>query len=162
MGTFPCRRAGVRSGARYQISIDRVYLLDTNVISELRRARPHGGVLAWLEDVAERDLHVSAIALGELQAGIEALRGRDVARATDLEAWLDHLEANWNVMAVDGRVFRLWAKLMHNRPDHLYEDAMIAATARVHDLIVVTRNTRDFAGFDVRVLNPFETPPRGA
>ena len=139
-----------------------MYLLDTNIISELRRARPHGGVLAWLEGVAERDLHVSAATLGELQAGIEALRGRDGARANDLEAWLDHLEANGNVIAVDGRVFRLCARLMHNRPDHLHEDAMIAATARVHELAVVTRNTRDFADFGVRVLNPFETPRRGA
>lgn len=134
-----------------------MYLLDTNVVSELRRARPHGGVVAWLEGVDDRDLRLAAVTLAEIQAGIEITRDQDPARASELEAWLDSVAATYNVLDMDGRVFRLWARLMHRRGDHLIEDAMIAATAKVHDFVVVTRNTRDFAQFDVKTLNPFKT-----
>lgn len=134
-----------------------MYLLDTNVISELRRERPHGAVLAWLRGVDDRDLRLCAVTLGEIQAGIEMTRKHDPARAESLELWLDAVAASWNVLAMDGGVFRLWAKLMHGRGDDLIEDAMIAATARVHGLIVVTRNVRDFTAFDVKTLDPFRT-----
>jgi predicted nucleic acid-binding protein len=137
-----------------------VYLLDTNVVSELRRPRPHGGVLAWLESVRDQDLHLSAVTLGELQAGVELTRDRDPAKAAAIETWLGQVEQTWNVLPLDGRTFRVWGRLMHRRADRLIEDALIAATALVHDLIVVTRNGRDFAPFDVRTLNPF-TASRG-
>ncbi len=133
-----------------------LYLLDTNVISELRRQRPHGAVLAWLRNIDDSALRVAAITLGEIQAGIEITRTQDEARSTELEAWLDSVAALYNVLDMDGRTFRLWARLMHGRGDHLIEDAMIAATARVHGLTVVTRNTRDFAPFGVATLNPFK------
>lgn len=137
-----------------------MFLLDTNVVSELRRPRPHGAVLEWMGAADDSDLHVSAVTLGELQSGVELTRRQDPAKAIELQRWLDALEGQFSVLPMDGRTFREWARLMHGRSDTLYEDAMIAATARVHGLTVVTRNVADFRGFDVRVLNPFELAPR--
>ena len=134
-----------------------MYLLDTNVISELRKPRPHGAVLAWMRAADENDLHVSAVTLGEIQAGIALTREQDAAKATEIEQWLDLVAASYNVLPMDAKAFRAWARLMHRRSDTLYEDAMIAATAAVHNLTVVTRNVADFAGFGVELLNPFET-----
>ena len=136
-----------------------MYLLDTNVISELRRARPHGAVLAWLGPVADSDLHLSAVTLGEIQAGIELTREQDAAKADEIEKWASAVAESYNVLPMDARTFRLWATLMHRSSDTLYEDAMIAATAKQHDLTVVTRNVADFAGFGVQLLNPFEQQP---
>jgi predicted nucleic acid-binding protein len=132
-----------------------VYLLDTNVLSELRKPRPHGAVVAWVAAAPARDLHVSAVTLGEIQAGIEITRKQDAAKAAQIEAWLDDLGGTANILPMDGDAFRIWAKLMHGRTDDLYEDAMIAATAIRHELTIVTRNLRDFRDFDVPLLNPF-------
>lgn len=132
-----------------------MYLLDTNVISELRRPKPHGAVLAWLQSVADSDLHISAVSLGEIQAGIELTRDQDAAKAAEIEAWADLMAGSYNVLPMDAATFRLWAKLMHRRSDTLYEDAMIAATAIRHQLKVVTRNVADFAAFGVELFNPF-------
>lgn len=132
-----------------------MYLLDTNVVSELRKPRPHGAVVAWLQSVPEVDLHLSAVTLGEIQAGIEITRQQDTAKASEIEAWADLLAASYNVLPMDGPTFRAWARLMHRKSDALYEDAMIAATAIVHGLTVVTRNVTDFAEFRVSLLNPF-------
>jgi predicted nucleic acid-binding protein len=132
-----------------------VYLLDTNVISELRRPRPHGGVAAWLRNVPDTGLHISAVTIGELQAGVEITRERDSAKAAKIEAWLEQVAETYNILPMDSRTFRCWARLMHKRSDKLIEDAMIAATAEIFNLIVVTRNIRDFAQFGVRTLNPF-------
>lgn len=132
-----------------------MYLIDTNVVSELRRPRPHRAVLAWLDAVADADIHLSAVTLGELQAGVEITREQDAAKAEAIEAWLDEVAVAWNVLPMDGRAFRVWARLMHRRSDTLIEDAMIAATAFVHDLVVVTRNVRDFDALGVAVLDPF-------
>ena len=133
-----------------------MYLLDTNVISELRRLKPHGAVLAWLESVADSDLHISAVSLGEIQAGIELTRDQDAAKAAEIEAWADLMAGSYNVLPMDAATFRLWAKLMHRRSDTLYEDAMIAASAIRHQLKVVTRNVKDFSDFGVQIFNPFE------
>lgn len=132
-----------------------MYLLDTNVVSELRRPKPHGAVVAWLRGVDDADLHLAAVSLGEIQAGVEITREQDPAKAAEIEAWLELVAGSWNVLAADGRVFRSWARLMHGRDDRLIEDALIAATAQVHGLTVVTRNVRDFRPFGVTVLDPF-------
>jgi predicted nucleic acid-binding protein len=137
-----------------------MYLLDTNVVSELRRPRPHRAVLAWLQAADETWLHLSAVTLGEIQAGIELTREQDAPKAAQIETWLDSLAASLQVLPMDGAIFRAWARLMHRRSDTLYEDAMIAATAQVHRLTVVTRNVADFKALGAAVLNPFQTPRR--
>ena len=133
-----------------------MYLLDTNVISELRRSKPHGAVLAWLQSVPDSELYISAVSLGEIQAGIELTRDQDAPKAAEIERWADRMAASYNVLVMDADAFRIWARLMHRRSDTLYEDAMIAATALAHRLTVVTRNVADFSHFEVELLNPFE------
>ena len=132
-----------------------MFLLDTNVISELRKPKPHGAVTQWIQAVPDTDLHLSAVTIGEIQAGIELTREQDGQKAAELEQWLERVSTTFNVIPMDGAVFRAWARHMHRTSDTLYEDAMIAATAKVHKLIVVTRNVKDFKPFDVKVLNPF-------
>lgn len=132
-----------------------MFLLDTNVVSELRKPKPHGGVLAWIEQVPDAALHLSAVTIGEIQAGIEITRDQDKAKADELTAWLDQVAGSYNVLPMDGAAFREWARLMHRKSETLYEDAMIAATARLHGLTVVTRNVVDFKPFKVPLLNPF-------
>ena len=137
-----------------------MFLLDTNVVSEFRKPRPHGAVLAWLEAVNEADLHLSAVTIGEIQSGIEMTREQDAAKASEIEAWLDQVMNSYSVLPMDAATFRAWARLMHRKSDTLYEDAMIAATAQVHRLTVVTRNIADFSALGVTAYNPFETGRR--
>ena len=132
-----------------------MYLLDTNIVSELRKPRPQAAVISWLKGVDDSDLHISVVTLGEIQAGIEITRERDAAKAAEIEAWADQVAAAYNVLPMDAATFRQWAKLMHRQSDTVYEDAMIAATALVHKLTVVTRNVADFKRFGVPMLNPF-------
>ena len=134
-----------------------MFLLDTNVVSELRRPRPHGAVLVWIADVPAEQLFVSAVTVGEIQAGIEITREQDTAKAEELEVWLDRVLASYGVLPMDAPTFRQWARLMHRRSDTITEDAMIAATAMVHRLTVVTRNVRDFSELGVVLQNPFES-----
>ena len=134
-----------------------MYLLDTNVVSELRKPKPHGGVLAWFQGLEDTQLHLSAVTLGEIQAGIEITREQNAAKAEEIEVWLERVAAAYNVLPMDAAAFRTWARFMHRRSDTLYEDAMIAATAKVHGLTVVTRNVADFKPFGVPLLNPFKT-----
>jgi toxin FitB len=133
------------------------YLLDTNVVSELRKPRPHGGVVAWLNRQEEQQLCLSAVTIGQLQAGVERIRRQDAVRASSIESWVDQLSASHQILPMDTACFREWGRIMDRMPNRLIEDAMIAATARVHRLIVVTRNESDFRQFDVRILNPFKT-----
>ena len=136
-----------------------MFLLDTNVVSELRRIRPHGSVLAWLRATPEEHLHLAAVTIGELQAGVEVTRDQDPDKATQIESWIDNIAATYNIVPLDASIFRRWARLMHSRTDNLVEDAMIAATAAVHHLTVVTGNVRDFEGLGVLTLNPFAIKP---
>jgi predicted nucleic acid-binding protein len=132
------------------------YLLDTNVVSELRKNRPHGAVAGWVSRLREDQIHISAVTLGELQAGIERTRAQDAIKAQEIENWVDRLQETYQVLPTDAACFRQWARLMHGKSDYLIEDAMIAATARMHGLTVATRNERDFRPFGVPVLNPFQ------
>jgi toxin FitB len=135
-----------------------VYLLDTNVISELRKPRPHGAVVAWVESVANQDLHISAVTLGELHSGVEITREQDPEKAVEIESWIDSVASTWNIVSLDGKIFRIWAELMHRRSDDLLVDGLIAATAIAHHFQVVTRNVRDFTPFEVETLDPFAVP----
>ncbi len=141
-----------------------MYLLDTNVVSELRKTKPHGAVLAWLDSVPESSLHLSALTLGEIQKGIEITREQNVQKAAEIEAWLIQVASTFNVIPMDTPECREWARLLHKHCKSLFEDAMIAATAKVHGLTMVTRNTRDFKHFDVPVVDPFKfkmpSPPK--
>lgn len=136
-----------------------MYLLDTNVISELRRPRPHGGVVAWLEDTPADDIFLSAVTIGELQIGVENIRAQDSERAKLVEQWVDSITAGYNVLPMDAGSFRRWARLVRGQPRDLFADAMIAATAIVHGLTVVTRNVRDFERFNAAVIDPFRRSP---
>jgi toxin FitB len=130
--------------------------LDTNIISELRKTKPHGAVLAWVHKLLDEQVYFSSVTMGELQAGVERLRVQDQSKAAEIETWVDHLSASSQVLPMDTACFREWARLMEGKPNHLLEDVRIAATARVHELTVATRNERDFSRLRVKVVNPFK------
>lgn len=131
------------------------YLLDTNIVSELRKQRPHGGVVGWLQSIDDAQLYLSAVTIGEIQAGIELTREQDTEKAEEIEAWLGLVADAYNVLPMDAATFRTWARLMDRKSDTLYEDAMIAATATVHGLTIATRNVSDFHALGLDVFNPF-------
>ena len=133
-----------------------MFLLDTNVVSELRRPRPAAPVLDWIRHQSAEHLFLSAVTVGEIQAGIELTREQDATRAEQIEAWLDQVLDAYEVLVVDAPVFREWARLMHRRSNTLMQDALIAAVAKVHRLTVATRNVRDFRPLGVSVIDPFE------
>jgi predicted nucleic acid-binding protein len=133
------------------------YLLDINVVSELRKTKPHGAVLSWINGVQEDQIYLSAVTIGELQTGVELTRRQNPAKATEIELWVDQLAASFHVLPMDARCFREWARLMEGKADRLLEDVMIAATARIHGLTVASRNDRDFKQLGVPVLDPFKT-----
>ena len=135
------------------------FLLDSNAISELRKTKPHGAVLTWLSATPREEIGVPAIVIGELQAGAEISRRQDPSKAAELELWIDEIVFNWEIVPMDAFIAREWGRLMERKSKVLFEDAMIAATARIRQLIVVTRNAKDFAHFGVRILNPFLTNP---
>ena len=133
-----------------------MFLLDTNVVSELRKRKPHGAVLAWVEAQTPPSLFIAAMTFGELQRGVELTREQDADKAIELETWVDDLQASGQVLPHDAAVCRTWARLMHRRSDALVEDAFIAATASVHRLTVASRNVRDFRALGAAVMNPFD------
>jgi toxin FitB len=132
------------------------YLLDTNVVSEPRKARPHGAVVGWLATLRTEQIFVSSVTMAELQAGVELTRRQDRAKALEIESWLDSVERTFALIPMDTRCFREWARLMSDQPDSLRTDAMIAATARIHGFEVATRDEGDFKRLGVRLINPFK------
>lgn len=134
-----------------------MYLLDTNVVSELRRPRPHKAVVEWISQVPADQLFLSAVTVGEIQAGIEITREQDAEKAEELEVWLDQVVETYGILPMDAAAFRDWARLRHRMSKTLIEDAMIAATARTRGLTVVTRNVRDFHRLNAEVIDPFKT-----
>jgi toxin FitB len=133
------------------------YLLDTNVVSELRKTRPHGAVIAWLHGLLPEQISISAVSMAELQAGVELTRQQNAAKAGEIESWLNALEATFSIVPMDSVCFREWARMMTGKPDGLRTDAMIAATARVHGFEVATRDESDFKRLDVKIVNPFKS-----
>jgi toxin FitB len=133
-----------------------MYLLDTNIISELRKPKPHGAVLAWFRNIPLTQVLLSAVTVGELQGGIEKTRRQNPAKALEIESWLGSLPESFRILPMDIDCFREYARLMDGKSHDLIEDAMIAATARVHRLTVVTRNIKDFRLFPVETFNPFQ------
>ena len=136
-----------------------LYLLDSNVISELRKTKPHGAVVAWFQATGSADIGIPSIVLTELQAGAEITRRQDAVKASQLEQWIDEVIRKWEIVPMDSAIARECARIMEGKSKVLFEDGLIAATARIRQLIVVTRNVKDFAHFGVQVLNPFLTNP---
>ena len=132
------------------------YLLDTNIISEIHKPKPHGAVVQWFDGLRDEQVCLSAVTLGELQEGIERTRRQDPEKARAIEAWVDELENSSTVLPMDGRGFREVARMMVGKQEDLFYDAMIAATARSHGLTVATRNEKDFAQLGVEIFNPFK------
>jgi len=133
------------------------YLLDTNVVSELRKHSPDHNVLAWYEDVPGTQLFLSVLTLGEIRMGVERARGKDPAKAATLENWLTRLQTVYSdrIAYVDAAIADTWARL--SVPDPLpVIDGLLAATASVRKWTLVTRNTADVERCDVRLLNPFQ------
>ncbi len=133
------------------------FLLDTNVVSELRKgARADRSVAAWFERLETDDLYLSVLVVGEIRRGIEKLRRRDPKSAAALDRWLSSLSAGFEdrILPVDRRIAEEWGRM--NVPDPLpVLDALMAATAKVHGLVLATRNVKDVAATGVRTLNPF-------
>jgi predicted nucleic acid-binding protein len=133
-----------------------MYLLDTNVVSEFRKTKPHGAVVAWLRSVSSEQVFLPVVVIGEMQAGAEHTRKQDPAKAAEIEAFIDRVLSSFSVLPIDAAVFREWARLIHGKSRDVTEDALIAATARINRLIVVTRNVKHFVPFKVEVLDPFK------
>ena len=138
------------------------YLLDTNVVSELRKgARTNSGVRTWVDTVDTDSLFLSVLVVGELRQGLERVRRRDPASAEALERWLQRLVDDYDdrIIRIDIGVAELWGRL--NVPEPLAAvDGLLAATALVHDLTLVTRNIHDVQRTGVRLLNPFQDDVR--
>ena len=133
------------------------FLLDTNVISELRKGeRANARVLAWFNDVADEEIHLSVLAIGELRRGVESVRKRDPVQAAALDRWVGRLAVNHaeRILPVDGPVADRWGRLASARVASVI-DTLMAATAIEHGLVLVTRNVKDVAWTGVSYLDPF-------
>lgn len=133
------------------------YLVDTNIIAEVRKGtRCNAKVARWWAGVADTDLFLSVLVLGEIRKGIELVRPRDPAQAAALERWLDAVSRAFaeRILPVDQAVADAWGRLNapHPRPTI---DSLLVATAQVHDLTLVTRNLADVDGAGIKLLKPF-------
>ena len=133
------------------------YLLDTNVVSELRRSRRDPAVVAWFEAIAPQQTFLSALVVGEIRKGVARLEQRDAVQAAHLEAWLIELHSSFDdrVLPVDTAVADRWGWMQAAKPFPVL-DGLMAATAIVHDLTLVTRNVQHVADSGARLLNPWE------
>ena len=135
-----------------------MFLLDTNVISELRKGdRCDARVAAWYARIPEADLFISVVVTGEIRKGVERLRPRDPRQAEIFARWLQEIQWSYadRILPIDARVADVWGRISAIRPAPVV-DALLVATARAHDMILVTRNTSDVEGLGAAVLNPFE------
>lgn len=132
------------------------YLLDTNVLSETRRKQADERVTSFLASVDASALHISVLTLGELRKGVAHKKQTDPGSAKKLAAWIDGLEYSFadHILGIDAAVARLWGELSAERPRPVI-DTLLAATAIVHDLTFVTRNTADVRGIKVKAFNPW-------
>ncbi len=134
------------------------YLLDTNVISELRKGeRCDANVARWCQSVADEEIFLSVLTIGELRRGVELIRRRDVTAAERLDAWLAEvsLEHAERIVPIDEGVAERWGRL--NVPDPLpVVEGLLAATALTHDLTLATRNIKDVKRTGVSYVNPFD------
>jgi predicted nucleic acid-binding protein len=133
------------------------YLVDTNIVSEIRKRHPDPRVLGWWNSVESTEVFLSALTIGEIRLGVERLRRKDAAQAETIEQWLTGLRTGYadRIVSLDARIAEEWGRL--NVPDPLpIIDGLLAATAKVRDWTLVTRNTADITRTGVRVLNPFE------
>lgn len=137
------------------------YPLDTNVISEIRRTRASAEVLSWYESTPDEAMSISVLVLGEVRRGIERLRSRDSAQAVTLELWLQGLHVAFadRIIPIDGEIAEEWGRIGVASPIPS-EDGLMAATAEVRGLVLVTRNVPHVASPGVRVLNPWEPRPQ--
>lgn len=133
-----------------------MYLLDTGIVSELRRPEPHPALVRWIAEVPSSQLFLSAATVGDVQAGIQTVRDWDPRKATELEIWLESTLETGAVLPMDAECFRELARIRHRRPRAPRNVAMIAATARVHQFVIVTRNVQDFHQLAVPCVDPFE------
>lgn len=133
------------------------FLLDTNIISEIRKGeRCNPGLTAWYASISDEDLFLSSLVLGEIRRGIELARLRDSAKATALERWLQQVKAAFStrILGIDQTIADQWGRMSAIRSIPVI-DGLLAATALVNGLTLVTRNERDVTGLGVPILNPF-------
>lgn len=133
------------------------FLIDTNVVSELRKGdRANVGVRNWFEQVDSDELYLSVLVVGEIRRGIELIRRRDTKSARHLDAWLRRLRRDFSgrILPIDDDVAEIWGSLGLEEPMPPI-DGILAATAMCHGLILVTRNTKDMNRAPVDTINPF-------
>lgn len=135
-----------------------IYALDTNIVSEPRKPRPHGAVLAWYAAHDSSAYVIPSVVFFELQEGAEIARRQDTDKAEELDRWIDAVEKTAVILPMDSLIARETAYLLRRKSPNLFVDAVIAATARVYGLTVATRNIRDFSLFEVPLVNPFSFP----
>ncbi len=137
------------------------YLLDTNVVSELRKgSRCHPSVAAWYAHLDDRETYLSVLVLGEIRRGVEKVRGTEPDRARAFAAWLEKLRERYadRVVTIDEKVADEWGRMTLVQPSHTI-DVLFAATAKVNGMTLATRNVRHVAGLGVHLVNPFDPAP---
>ena len=134
------------------------YLIDTNIISEVRKGRRcDPNVANWYEKIEDASLYLSVLVIGEIRKGIEKVRRKDAAQAYAIEIWLTAVDKAFGerILPIDRAVANEWGRLNASRPLPVI-DGLLAETAKIHRMTLVTRNTADIADLDVHILNPFE------